>query len=202
MPDPDDQADQAVLRAARSHDLLARVAAGGEGRAAAREALVHLHRPLVVHCARRFADRGEPLEDLVQVGLIGLLLAIDRFDAGRGLEFGSFATPTIVGEIRRWFRDRGWAARVPRRVQELRARATAGSDALAQQLGRPPTASEIASALGCSLEDVLEGLGSVAAYAAAPLTTGEGSGEGGGLGAPAAGRPHRAGRRAGPGRGA
>ena len=87
---------------------------------AAREALVHLHLPLVEHCARRFRNRGEPLEDLVQVGTIGLIKSIDRFDSGRGVEFSTYATPTIIGEIKRYFRDKGWAIRVPRRLQELR----------------------------------------------------------------------------------
>src|SRR3954449_12886108 len=80
----------------------------------AREALVHLHLPLVEHCARRFRNRGEPFEDLVQVGTIGLLKSIDRFDLERGVEFSTYATPTILGEIKRHFRDKGWAIRVPR----------------------------------------------------------------------------------------
>src|SRR5690606_34591997 len=87
---------------------------------AARDALVHLHLPLVDHAARRFRNRGEPLEDLVQVGTIGLIKAIDRFETDRGVEFSTYATPTVVGEIKRYFRDKGWAIRVPRRLQELR----------------------------------------------------------------------------------
>src|SRR6478609_8737418 len=86
----------------------------------AREGLVRLHLPLVEHCARRFRNRGEPLEDLVQVGTIGLIKSIDRFDLERGVEFSTYATPTIIGEIKRYFRDKGWAIRVPRRLQELR----------------------------------------------------------------------------------
>ena len=94
--------------------------ASGASRTTARDALVHLHLPLVEHCARRFRNRGEPHEDLVQVGTIGLIKAIDRFETDRGVEFSTYATPTIVGEIKRHFRDRGWAIRVPRRLQELR----------------------------------------------------------------------------------
>ena len=82
--------------------------------------LVELHLPLVEHCARRFRNRGEPLEDLVQVGTIGLIKSVDRFDIERGVEFSTYATPTIIGEIKRYFRDKGWAIRVPRRLQELR----------------------------------------------------------------------------------
>ena len=89
-------------------------------RPSARDALVHLHLPLVEHCARRFRNRGEPFEDLVQVGTIGLIKSIDRFDTDRGVEFSTYATPTIIGEIKRYFRDKGWAIRVPRRLQELR----------------------------------------------------------------------------------
>ena len=87
---------------------------------AARDGLVALHLPLVEHCARRFRNRGEPFEDLVQVGTIGLIKSIDRFDLDRGVEFSTYATPTIIGEIKRYFRDKGWAIRVPRRLQELR----------------------------------------------------------------------------------
>src|SRR6476646_8108556 len=86
----------------------------------ARGDLVQLHMALVQHCARRFRNRGEPFEDLVQVGTIGLIKSIDRFDLGRGVEFSTYATPTIIGEIKRYFRDKGWAIRVPRRLQELR----------------------------------------------------------------------------------
>ena len=86
----------------------------------ARDRLVSLHLPLVEHCARRFRNRGEPFEDLVQVGTIGLIKSIDRFDLGRGVEFSTYATPTIIGEIKRYFRDKGWAIRVPRLLQELR----------------------------------------------------------------------------------
>jgi RNA polymerase sigma-B factor len=135
-------------------------------RAAVRDELVHLHLPLVEHCARRFRNRGEPYEDLVQVGTIGLLKAIDRFETDRGAEFSTYATPTIIGEIKRHFRDKGWAIRVPRRLQEMRLRIGAATAELSQQLGRSPTPRELAAEIGCSVEEVLEGLESSHAYSA------------------------------------
>lgn len=165
MPDPD---DQAALRA-RSVELMAVVAAGGPDRAAAREALALLHRPLVEHCVRRFRGRGEDHEDLVQVGMVALLLAIDRFDPARGLQFTSFAAPTIQGEVRRWFRDKGWAVRVPRRLQELRARVSTLSAELVQELGRSPTTAELATALGCTVAEVVECRESAGAYTTTSL---------------------------------
>src|SRR6476661_7408968 len=138
-------------------------------RAHARDALVHLHLPLVEHCARRFRNRGEPFEDLVQVGTIGLIKSIDRFDCERGVEFPTFAMPTIVGEVKRFFRDTSWSVRVPRRLQELRLALTKTSDELAQRLDRSPTVSELAAALGVSEEDVVDGLAVGNAYTASSL---------------------------------
>jgi RNA polymerase sigma-B factor len=112
-----------VAMRARSAELFARLndeKASETERSSYRDELVHLHLPLVEHFARRFLNRGEPFDDLLQVGTIGLIKAIDRFDTERGVEFSTYATPTIVGEIKRHFRDRGWAIRVPRRLQELR----------------------------------------------------------------------------------
>jgi RNA polymerase sigma-B factor len=143
-----------------------------------RDELVHLHLPLVEHCARRFRNRGEPLEDLVQVGTIGLLKAIDRFETGRAVEFSTYATPTIVGEIKRHFRDKGWAIRVPRRLQELRHRIGVATEELSQELGRSPTARELATHLGCSVEEVVEGLDLGNAYATLRLDTGDDADEG------------------------
>ncbi len=140
-----------------------------DGHAPAREALVHLHLPLVEYCARRFRNRGEPFEDLVQVGTIGLIKAIDRFDDARGVEFTTYATPTILGEIKRYFRDKGWAIRVPRRLQELRMAISSHSAELTQQLGRSPTPRELAAAIGCTVEDVMEGIESSNAYATLSL---------------------------------
>src|SRR6195952_5494307 len=108
-------------------------------RISCREELVQLHLPLVDHCARRFMTRGEPLDDLVQVGTIGLIKSVDRFDTSRGVEFSTYATPTILGEIKRYFRDKGWAIRVPRRLQELRMSIGSGTREMSQKLGRSPT---------------------------------------------------------------
>ena len=134
-----------------------------------RETLARLHLPLVEYLARRFKDRGEPIEDLVQVGSVGLLKAIDRFDVDRGVEFSTYATPTIVGELKRYFRDKGWAVRVPRRLQELSLRLNKIVAQLTQELGRSPTVSELAQAAEVSEEEVLEALESGQAYSTASL---------------------------------
>lgn len=135
----------------------------------ARDSLVHLHLPLVEHCARRFRNRGEPFEDLVQVGTIGLIKSIDRFDSDRGVEFSTYATPTIIGEIKRYFRDKGWAIRVPRRLQELRMQIGSASAELTQSLGRSPTPRELAEAIGCTVEEIVEGIESSNAYSTLSL---------------------------------
>src|SRR5947207_15140744 len=111
---------------------------------ALRDELVEAHLGLAEYLARRFGNRGEPLDDLIQVAAVGLLKAVDRFDPSRGLEFSTYATPTIVGELKRHFRDKGWAVRVPRRVQELHLRLGPAVAALGQELGRSPTIAEIA----------------------------------------------------------
>jgi RNA polymerase sigma-B factor len=143
--------------------------ASDAARSTARDDLVHLHMALVDHAARRFRNRGEPLEDLVQVGTIGLIKAIDRFETGRGVEFSTYATPTVVGEIKRYFRDKGWAIRVPRRLQELRIQIASHTSDLTQRLGRSPTPRELAEAIGCSIEEVMEGIESSNAYATLSL---------------------------------
>lgn len=153
----------------RSVELFSRLGSSPD----VRDELVALHLLLVEHCARRFRNRGEPYEDLVQVGTIGLLKAIDRFDADRGVEFSTYATPTIIGEIKRHFRDRGWAIRVPRRLQELRLQITATTGELTQRLGRSPTPRELAEAIGCSIEEIVEGLESGNAYSALSLDAGD-----------------------------
>jgi len=147
-------------------------------RSVARDDLVRLHLPLVEHCARRFRNRGEPYEDLVQVGTIGLIKSVDRFDLERGVEFSTYATPTVIGEIKRHFRDKGWAIRVPRRLQELRMQISATTGELTQSLGRSPTASEIARAIGCTVEEVVEGIESGNAYATLSLDAGGGDPDG------------------------
>lgn len=136
---------------------------------AARDELVALHMPLVHYLARRFAGRGEPADDLAQIGTIGLLQAIDRFEPDRGLEFSTFATPNIAGEIKRHFRDRGWMVRVPRRLQELQSELAAGIAELSQRLGRSPTVAELAAHISISEEEVIEATESARAYSAVPI---------------------------------
>lgn len=150
-------------------------AASDGDRARARDDLVRLHLPLVEHCARRFRNRGEPFEDLVQVGTIGLIKAVDRFQTERGVEFSTYATPTIIGEIKRHFRDKGWAVRVPRRLQELRMQIATATADLNQRLGRSPTPSELATEIGCPVEEVIEGIESSNAYSTLSLDAGDGS---------------------------
>jgi RNA polymerase sigma-B factor len=125
-------------------------------RPALRERLVHEYLPLVHYLARRMAQRSEVLPDLVQVGSIGLLNAIDRFDPARGVEFATFAVPTISGEIRRYFRDTGWCLHVPRRAQELQTAIREAESDLSQELGRSPTLDEVAQRVDVSPERVLE----------------------------------------------
>ncbi len=149
---------------------LARAPDGPE-RTQVRDRLVTVHLPLVEHLARRFRDRGEPYDDLVQVATIGLIKAIDRFDLERGVEFSTYATPTILGEIKRHFRDTGWAVRVPRRLQELRLTLTVASQELTQKLGRSPTVAELATELQVSEDEVLEGIESSNAYSPMSLDT-------------------------------
>ncbi len=134
-----------------------------------RAALVELHMPLVRYLARRFNGRGEPADDLLQIGTVGLLQAIDRFEPERGLEFSTFATPNIAGEIKRHFRDRGWMVRVPRRLQELQAELSTGIGELSQRLGRSPTVRELAEHLGLTEEQVIEATDSARAYSAVPI---------------------------------
>ncbi len=129
-----------------------------------RDELVTAHMGLAEYLARRFTNRGEPLDDLVQVAALGLLKAVDRFDPERGLEFSTYATPTIVGELKRHFRDKGWAVRVPRRVQELHLRLGSVVSMLSQELGRSPTIGEIAQAAAVSEEEVLEAIEAGHAY--------------------------------------
>jgi len=134
-----------------------------------RDELVRLHLPLVDHCARRFMNRGEPLDDLVQVGALGLIKAVDRFDVSRGVEFTSYGVPTIVGEIRRHFRDKAWAMHVPRRIKELSVRLSRLLDDLTTSLGRSPTIAELAEAAAVEEEDVIDALDAARAYSTRSL---------------------------------
>ena len=168
---PDEEATSSTSRE-RSRELFALLAAThtpATARSRARGELVELHLPLAEHCARRFLHRGEPIEDLVQVGTIGLIKAVDRFDPERGVEFATYAVPTILGEIKRHFRDKGWAIRVPRRLQELRASIAGATSDLTQRLGRSPTPREIAERLGVTVDEVVEGTDSAHAYATVSL---------------------------------
>jgi len=140
-----------------------------EGDEEAREQLIVSHVNLVRYIAAKFKNRGEPLDDLIQVGTIGLIKAIDRFDPSRGLEFTTYATPTIMGEIKRHFRDKGWTIRVPRRLQELSAKVNSATDELTARLQRSPSIEEVAEYLGTTADEVLEAMESSSAYSSVPL---------------------------------
>lgn len=173
----DERAKQRAADRARARELFAVLGdprrAAGDHRSA-RDALVEMHLPLVEYLARRFRNRGEPYDDLVQVATIGLIKSVDRFESDRGVEFSTYATPTIVGEIKRHFRDKGWTIRVPRRLQELKLSLTKATSELSQRHGRAPTVAELAKALEMTEEEVLEGLESANAYSAVSLDAPDG----------------------------
>jgi len=123
-----------------------------------RDRIVAAHLGLVNQLARRFTNRGEPVDDLVQVGSIGLINALERFDPDLGFEFSAYVTKTVIGEMKRHFRDKGWSVRAPRRVQELYLRLGHSVDELSQRLGRAPTVAELAENMGASAQDVIEAL--------------------------------------------
>ena len=175
------RADLARLRSQELFETFLDPRLTEQARHGARDGLVTLHLPLVEHCARRFRNRGEPFEDLVQVGTIGLIKSIDRFDLERGVEFSTYATPTIIGEIKRYFRDKGWAIRVPRRLQELRMQISSTTAELTQTLGRSPTPRELAEAIGCTVEEIVEGIESSNAYSTLSLDAAEDVGDEGGV---------------------
>jgi RNA polymerase sigma-B factor len=157
-------------RAARAHEdrrLLERYHRHGD--AAAREALVARFLPLARQLARRYQRGGEQLDDLVQVASLGLLKAIDRFDPARETAFSSFAVPTILGELKRHFRDKGWSVRVPRDLQELAVKVDKVADEMSREIGRAPTPAELAERTGTTLEQVLEAREASAAYRAVSL---------------------------------
>ncbi|MDG3013772.1 SigB/SigF/SigG family RNA polymerase sigma factor [Speluncibacter jeojiensis] len=135
-----------------------------EKRRTLRDGIVERCLPLAAHIARRFQGRGEPYDDLLQVASLGLVNAVNRFDVDRGADFVSFAVPTIMGEVRRHFRDAGWAMRVPRRMKEMHLQISAAVSTLSQRLGRAPTAKEIAAELGVDVAEVSEGLLAGSAY--------------------------------------
>lgn len=152
------------------HDLLLRVQRDHD--IGAREELITRYLPLVKSLARRFASRGQPVEDLIQVGSIGLIKAIDRFDLERGVELSTYATPTILGEIKRYFRDKGWAVKVPRALQDLNVRLNRIIEHLTIELRRSPTMGELAEAAGVSEEEVIEALESGRAYSSVSIFSG------------------------------
>jgi RNA polymerase sigma-B factor len=158
--------DRALLR--RYHD---------EGDLAAREQLIEQYMSLVRSLARRYSYRGEQLDDLVQIGAIGLIKAIDRFDVDRGVELTTYATPNIIGEIKRHFRDKGWSVRVPRGLQELNVQLSKLIEEKTVELGRSPTIPELAKAAGVEEESVVEAIESGRAYTSVSLSTGGGGGQ-------------------------
>ena len=160
----------------RDRELLRRYHERGD--LAAREQLIEAHMSLVRSLARRYSYRGEQLEDLVQIGAIGLIKAIDRFDLERGVELTTSATPNIIGEIKRHFRDKGWSVRVPRGLQELNVQLSRLMEQLTVQHGRSPTIPELAKASGSTEEEVLEALESGRAYSSLSLSSGGGGGDG------------------------
>jgi RNA polymerase sigma-B factor len=145
-----------------------------QGDLQAREQLIEQYMSLVRSLARRYSYRGEQLEDLVQIGAIGLIKAIDRFDIDRGVELTTYATPNIIGEIKRHFRDKGWSVRVPRGLQELNVQLSRLMEQLTVQYGRSPTIPELAKASGSQEEEVLEALESGRAYSSLSLSSGSG----------------------------
>jgi RNA polymerase sigma-B factor len=156
-----DKSDRILLRRYHEH-----------GDLAAREQLIEQYMSLVRSLARRYSYRGEQLEDLVQIGAIGLIKAIDRFDVNRGVELTTYATPNIIGEIKRHFRDRGWSVRVPRGLQELNIQLSRLIEQLTVQHGRSPTIAELAKSAEVSEEEVLEALESGRAYSSLSLSAG------------------------------
>ena len=158
------------LMTATDRDLLRRYHEDGDP--GAREVLVQRHLPLVRSLARRYAGRGESLEDIEQVGAIGLLKAIDRYEMSREVALTTYATPNVVGEIKRHFRDKGWAIRVPRALQELNGKMGPTIERLTSKLGRSPSIAEIAAEFETTTEQVLEALEAGSAYAPLSLSAG------------------------------
>lgn len=150
---------------------LAALPASHPSRPSMRKQAIEAWIPLAQHLAHRFSGRGEPVDDLIQTATVGLIKAVDKFDPGRGVEFAAYAVPTIVGEIKRHFRDRTWDVRVPRRLQELRLVIGDAAGTLAQQLGRSPTVADLAAHLKMTEEEVIEGLEGARAYHAVSLQT-------------------------------
>ncbi|WP_089157902.1 SigB/SigF/SigG family RNA polymerase sigma factor [Micromonospora sp. NBS 11-29] len=164
-------------RASELITALAALPADHPQRAGLRNQVIEAWLPLANHLAARYSGRGEPAGDLAQTAALGLIKAVDRFDASRGVDFAGFAIPTILGEIKRHFRDRTWNIRVPRRLQELRLRISEANSTLTQTLNRAPTVADIAAHLAVTEEEVLEGLEGARAYNAVSLSTPIGDGD-------------------------
>ncbi len=150
-----------AARALRERELLRRYHVDGDE--GARDELAQEMLPLARMLAGRYSGRGEPLDDLVQVACVGVMKAIDGFDIEREVRFSSYATPTVLGEIKRYFRDKTWAVRVPRGLQELQLKVARRRDELTAKLGRPPTVRELAEAVGAPVPDVLDSIKSTRA---------------------------------------
>ncbi|GAA1651272.1 hypothetical protein GCM10009828_095450 [Actinoplanes couchii] len=168
---------------------LAAMPANHPSRPALRDKTIEAWVPLARHIAKRYSGRGEPTDDLVQTATIGLIKAIDKFDANRGVDFAGYAIPTILGEVKRHFRDRTWSIRVPRRLQELRLAISEANNSLTHKLGRPPQVADIAAHIGITEEEVLEGLEGARAYNATSLSTPIGPDSATELGEPSATSP-------------
>ncbi len=172
VPDPGiapHRADKAMVR-----DLLIELRSPSTDRSRQvdiRDQLVEMHMSLAQHLARRFRNRGEPLDDLAQVAIVGLLKAIDGFDPARGVDFSSYAIPTMVGEVKRHFRDKGWSVRVPRRLKEMKLEVSKAAGSLTQDLGRSLTDADLAQYLGVSENEIRECEVSSRAYTALSLST-------------------------------
>ena len=161
-------------------DLLATLAVlppGHPGRATLRDTAIEAWLPLARHLANRYSGRGEPTDDLIQTATVGLIKAVDKFDPDRGVDFAGYAIPTIIGEIKRHFRDRGWAVRVPRGLQELNVQLSRLVEQLTVQLERSPTVAELAKAANVEEEEVLEALESGRAYSSLSLSAGSSMGD-------------------------
>src|SRR3954464_9024774 len=158
----DDETVAGAARAAREQELLRRIHEHGDMRA--RDQLAEEMLPLARALAGRYAGRGEPLDDLVQVACVGIMKAIDGFDVTRDVRFSSYATPTVLGEIKRHFRDRTWALHVPRGTQELQLKVAKARDEMTNDLGRSPTVGDLAQKIEASMEDVLDALQSAQAH--------------------------------------
>ena len=163
--------DTAPVTAEELTKAMARMPVDDPRRPALRDRVIEAWLPLARHLAARYHGRGEPADDLLQTAVVGLIKAVDRYEADRGVEFTGFAIPTILGEVKRHFRDRTWSVRVPRRTQELRMAITDANNTLVHTLGRSATVADIAAHLKITEEEVLEGLEGARAYSATSLST-------------------------------